>query len=115
MGTRDARDRLTAALMVLGYQAVTYPPPVPTPGQAWPQWVMTEISGGCGFTHTWEVYAVVGGADPQSSATTADAAIEPLADGLAAVAVVVMVEPVMLTMTDNSNGLPCLRARVQTT
>lgn len=114
MTTTDARVKLTAALDGLGLQALPYPPPVPSVGQAWPQWVMSEIAGNCAYTHTWEVYAVVAGSDPQSTATRADQLIEAMADALAAVGTVVQLEPVLLTLTDNQNGLPCIRVRVET-
>lgn len=115
MSIADSRSKLTAALAGLGVDAVPYPPPVPSSGQGWPQWVMTEISTSCMFTHTWEVYVVPGGGDPASTGHHADALIERVADGLAAVGRVVQLEPVLLTLTDNQNGLPCIRARVETT
>ena len=115
MGTADARVKLRDALAGLGGDALLYPPPVPSPGQAWPQWVMSEIDGYCAFTHTFECYVALTGADPQSTGQRADALIEQLADVLAAVSRVVQIEPTLLALTDNQNGLPCLRARVETT
>ena len=115
MTTADTRSKLTAALAGLGVDAVPYPPPVPHSGQGWPQWLMTEITTNCMLTHTWEVYVVPGGGDPASVGAAADALIERVADALAAVGRVVQLEPVLLTLTDNQNGLPCIRARVETT
>lgn len=117
MSTATAREKLRAALAGLGgdTQALLYPPPVPSSGQAWPQWVMTDVGGYCAFTHTFEVYVVVGGVSPQTTAQNADALLERLVDVLAEVSTVVQVEPTLLTLTDNPNGLPCLRARVETT
>lgn len=115
MGTADGRVKLRDALASLGLDALVWPPPVPSPGQAWPQWVMSEVSGYCAYTHTWECYVALTGSNPQSTAEAADALIEPLSDVLGAVAVVVQLEPALLTLTDNQNGLPVIRARVQTT
>lgn len=110
----EARQALHDALLPLELDVLLWPPPVPTPGHAWPQWVMTEIAGYCAFTHTFEVWIAVGGSDPASTAELADTLIESAADALAAVGSVVQLEPVLLTLTDNPNGLPCIRIRVQT-
>lgn len=109
----DARAALVAVLNGAGMSATTYAPDSPTPNAAWVQWTITEFNGHVGdpSRYTFDVYAVLDGADPETTVAAGDALVSTLAPVLFPVASVQSAEPVLITFGDQTT-MPGIRFRV---
>jgi hypothetical protein len=109
-GTRTA---LVNALNSAGLNATAYAPDSPTENAAWPQWSITNWNGHvCDpARYTFDVYAVLGAGDPETTVAAGDALVSQVAPALWPVAVIQSAEPVLITFADQTT-MPGIRFRV---
>lgn len=112
-GATGARASLVNALNSAGLNATAYAPDSPTQNAAWPQWNITQWNGHVAdpARYTFDVYAVLNGADAETTVTAGDEMVSQVAPALWPVAVIQSAEPVLITFGDGTT-MPGIRFRV---
>lgn len=110
-----SRDAVVAALATVpGIEAHPVTPAPPAPGQGWPRWVFSRLSGGKLSNPLVATYDALVTLPPGLTAETVDAAdalIPQLVDALARIGLVDTIEPVLITV-QNGAALPAVRVRI---